>query len=240
MKRAGIVMTHVPYTGSGPALMDLIAGRADLFITTVPVVASQVQEGALKLLAVTGEDHSPLFPDAPTLAEQGVPGGGLYTLWGIVGRPGMRPILVAQLNQAVNDAAASPAMVKRFADEVGDELSRNQRGVRENSGERTRDVAAHRRGRQSLHQLIRCARICACGKESPQARSPAPARSCVEERARARHRGGVDRSPRPRRRRAGRQMSNRPKPAEHVERDRIGADPHQPRRRERATHSISR
>jgi tripartite-type tricarboxylate transporter receptor subunit TctC len=117
MKRAGIVMTHVPYTGSGPALMDLIAGRADLFITTVPVVASQVQEGALKLLAVTGEDHSPLFPDSLTLAEQGVPGGGLYTLWGIVGPPGMPGDLVAQLNQAVNDAAASPAMVKRFADE---------------------------------------------------------------------------------------------------------------------------
>lgn len=117
MKRAGIVMTHVPYTGSGPALMDLIAGRADLFITTVPVVASQIQEGALKLLAVTSEEHSPLFPEAPTLAEQGVPGGGLYTLWGIVGPPNMPADLVAQINQAVNDAAASPAMVKRFAEE---------------------------------------------------------------------------------------------------------------------------
>jgi tripartite-type tricarboxylate transporter receptor subunit TctC len=117
MKRAGISMTHVPYTGSGPALTDLIAGRADLFITTVPPVAGHVQEGTLRLLASTGEERSPLFPDTPTLAEQGVPGGGLFTLWGIVGPPNMAPDLVAQINQAVNDAAASPAMAKRFADE---------------------------------------------------------------------------------------------------------------------------
>ncbi len=117
MKRAGITMTHVPYSGSGPALMDLVAGRADLFITTVPVVASHVQEKTLNLLAVTSDERSPLFPNAPTLAESGVAGGGMYTLWGIVGPPNMAPDLVAQINKAVNDAAASPAMVKRFAEE---------------------------------------------------------------------------------------------------------------------------
>ncbi len=117
MKRAGITMTHVPYSGSGPALMDLVAGRADLFITTVPVVASHVQEKTLTLLASTGDERSNVFPDAPTLAEGGVKGPGLYTLWGIVGPPNMAPDLVAHLNKAVNDAAASPAMVKRFAEE---------------------------------------------------------------------------------------------------------------------------
>ena len=117
MKRAGITMTHVPYSGSGPALMDLVAGRADLFITTVPVVSSHVQEKTLNLLAVTSDERSPLFPNAPTLAESGVTGGGMYTLWGIVGPPNMAPDLVAQINKAVNDAAASPAMVKRFAEE---------------------------------------------------------------------------------------------------------------------------
>ncbi|MEN9708570.1 MAG: hypothetical protein RIQ68_978 [Pseudomonadota bacterium] len=117
MKRAGITMTHVPYSGSGPALMDLVAGRADLFITTVPVVSSHVQEKTLNLLAVTSDERSPLFPDAPTLAESGVTGGGMYTLWGIVGPPNMAPDLVAHINKAVNDAAASPAMVKRFAEE---------------------------------------------------------------------------------------------------------------------------
>lgn len=117
MKRAGIGMTHVPYSGSGPALMDLVAGRADVFITTVPVVASHVQEKTLRLLAVTSDERSPLFPDAPTLAESGVQGPGMYTLWGIVGPPNMPADLVASLSKAVNDAAASPAMVKRFAEE---------------------------------------------------------------------------------------------------------------------------
>jgi tripartite-type tricarboxylate transporter receptor subunit TctC len=117
MKRAGISMTHVPYSGSGPALMDLVAGRADVFITTVPVVANHVQERTLTLLASTGDERSPIFPDAPTLTESGVKGAGMYTLWGIVGPPNMAPDLVAHLNKAVNDAAASPAMVKRFAEE---------------------------------------------------------------------------------------------------------------------------
>jgi tripartite-type tricarboxylate transporter receptor subunit TctC len=76
-----------------------------------------VQEKTLKLLAVTSDERSPLFPDAPTLAESGVKGGGMYTLWGIVGPPNMSPDLVTQLNKAVNEAAASPAMVKRFAEE---------------------------------------------------------------------------------------------------------------------------
>jgi tripartite-type tricarboxylate transporter receptor subunit TctC len=81
------------------------------------VVASQIQDKALTLLATTGDERSPLFPDSPTLAQQGVKGPGMYTLWGIVGPPNMPADLVAELNKAVNDAAASPAMVKRFAEE---------------------------------------------------------------------------------------------------------------------------
>ncbi|MDB5643098.1 MAG: Fis family transcriptional regulator [Hyphomicrobiales bacterium] len=117
MKKAGISMTHVPYTGSGPALMDLVAGRADLFVTAVPTVLGQLQDKSLNLLAVTSDQRSPLFPDAPTLAEQGVPGADLQTWWGVVGPPAMPDDLVAQINAAVNLAAASPAMTKRFSEE---------------------------------------------------------------------------------------------------------------------------
>jgi tripartite-type tricarboxylate transporter receptor subunit TctC len=117
MKQAGISMTHVPYTGSGPALMDLIAGRADLFVSAVPTVLGQLQDKSLQLIAVTSDQRSPLFPETPTVVEQGVPGVNLQTWWGLVGPPNMPEGLVTQLNSAVNDAAAAPAMTKRFAEE---------------------------------------------------------------------------------------------------------------------------
>lgn len=117
MHKAGIKMTHVPYTGSGPALMDLVAGRADLFITAIPTVLGQLQDQSLKLIAVTSEKRSTLYPDTPTLIEQGLPGLTLETWWGIVGPPEMPDDLRDRLNLAINEAAALPAMKKRFADE---------------------------------------------------------------------------------------------------------------------------
>ena len=117
MHKAGVKMTHVPYTGSGPALMDLVAGRADVLVTAIPTVLGQLQDKSLKLVAVTGEARSSLYSDARTLIEQGLPGLTLETWWGIVGPPNMHDDLRTYLNQAINEAAALPAMKKRFADE---------------------------------------------------------------------------------------------------------------------------
>ena len=116
-QKAQINMTHVPYSGSGPAVIDLIAGRAEVFISTVPTILGQVQSKNVRLLAVTSDKRSPLFPDTPTLAEEGVPGLNLETWWGIVGPQNMPADLVAQLNASINEAAAAPAMRKRFEEE---------------------------------------------------------------------------------------------------------------------------
>ena len=117
MNKAGITMTHVPYTGSGPALIDLMAGRGDVFITAVPTVMGQLQDKSLRLLAVTSEERSPLFPDTPTVIEEGIAGVNLQTWWGVVGPPNMPADVVTKLNGAINEAAAAPAMAKRFKDE---------------------------------------------------------------------------------------------------------------------------
>ena len=116
-QKAQINITHVPYSGSGPAVIDLIAGRAEVFISTVPTILGQVQSKNVRLLAVTSDKRSPLFPDTPTLAEEGVPGLNLETWWGIVGPQNMPAALVAQLNASINEAAAAPAMRKRFEEE---------------------------------------------------------------------------------------------------------------------------
>ncbi len=117
MQKADIKMTHVPYSGGGPAVIDLVAGRAEVFVSTVPTILGQVQGKNVKLLAVTSAQRSPMFPDTPTLTEAGVPGLDLQTWWGIVGPAGMADPLVSYLNTAINAAAAAPNMRKRFEEE---------------------------------------------------------------------------------------------------------------------------
>ena len=71
---AGITMTHVPYKGAAPVLMDLLPGRIQVFIGAANQLLPQIREGRLRLLAFAGAQRSPLLPDVPTIAESGVPG----------------------------------------------------------------------------------------------------------------------------------------------------------------------
>lgn len=105
------VMTHVPYKGSGPATVDLLAGRVQVFFATVPTILSQVRDQRVDLLAVTGKARSPLFPDTPTVAEAGVADFDITTWWGVLAPAGTPPEVVGRLNQAIN-AAASDTLVR--------------------------------------------------------------------------------------------------------------------------------
>jgi len=116
-QRAGLELTHVPFKGSGPATVELLAGRVDLFFATVPTILAQVREGKLPLLAVTSARRSPLFPDTPTVAEAGLPGFEVGTWWGVLA-PGKTPkAIVDALNRAVNEAAAAETMPGRLEHE---------------------------------------------------------------------------------------------------------------------------
>lgn len=69
---AGIDITHAPYKGTGPALMDVISGVITMNFSSLPPAVSQIKGGRLKALAVTGEKRVTSLPDVPTLKEQGV------------------------------------------------------------------------------------------------------------------------------------------------------------------------
>jgi tripartite-type tricarboxylate transporter receptor subunit TctC len=73
-KAAGIDMVHVPYKGSNLALIDLLAGRIQLNVSTIPASLPQVRAGKLRALAVTSRDRISALPDTPTVAESGVRG----------------------------------------------------------------------------------------------------------------------------------------------------------------------
>lgn len=116
-QQAMVEMTHVPYKGSGPATVDLLAGRVQVFFATVPTMLSQVKENRVDLLAVTGKTRSPLFPDTPTLDEAGVPGFDITTWWGVLAPADTPKQVVATLNNAINEAAADPRVKDRLTHE---------------------------------------------------------------------------------------------------------------------------
>jgi tripartite-type tricarboxylate transporter receptor subunit TctC len=95
---AEIDMLHVPYKSSPPALQDVLAGRVSMMFTDLTTGLPHVRSGALRALAVTRLERSPLFPELPTLDEAGVTGFDMDSWAGIVGPANMPADLVRELN----------------------------------------------------------------------------------------------------------------------------------------------
>ena len=116
-QKTGANLTHIPYKGSGPATIDLLAGRVQVFFATIPTILPYVETDRVNVLAITSEKRSPLFPNVPTAAEAGVPGFNLSTWWGIVAPAGTPQAVVKKLNEAINDAASKDPLKSRLAKE---------------------------------------------------------------------------------------------------------------------------
>lgn len=110
---AGVTMTHVPYKGGGPALVDLIAGDLQIMFSTYVVAAPHIRSGRLRALAVTARQRQPLLPDLPAVAET-LPGFG-FTNWNGIFVPGKTGAPIAEhLHAAVNKALQAPEVRKRL------------------------------------------------------------------------------------------------------------------------------
>jgi len=111
-------MGHVPYKGSGPALIDLISGQVDVMFDNMSSGMPHVQSGKLRVLAVTGSKRDPRLPEVPTIAEAGVPGYSGTSWFSLAAPASMPAALVARLNQDVQKVLASPEVVARY-DKLG-------------------------------------------------------------------------------------------------------------------------
>ena len=108
-------MVHVPYKGSGPALVDLFAGSFSVYFPSLPAILPHVKSGKITALAVTGSRKSQLAPNLPLLGEAGVPGFSLEQWYGIFA-PARTPDVVAeQLNEAFVRALRQPDLVARLS-----------------------------------------------------------------------------------------------------------------------------
>lgn len=116
-QKTGANLTHVPYKGSGPATVDFLAGRTQVFFATMPTMLQHVKAGTVELLAVTSAKRSHLFPDVPTVAESGMPNFGITTWWGLVAPAGTPEPIVARLNKLINEAAAKEPLKSRLISE---------------------------------------------------------------------------------------------------------------------------
>lgn len=116
-QQANIQMAHVPYRGTGPALQDLLGSQVDLTFGTAPPFVPHVQSGRLKVLAVTGTNRLPAFPEVPTTAEAGYPGVNATSWFGVFAPKGTPQPVVDRLVTEIEKLTAEPSFAKNATEQ---------------------------------------------------------------------------------------------------------------------------
>jgi tripartite-type tricarboxylate transporter receptor subunit TctC len=111
---AKIDITAVPYKGGAPALTDLIGGHVPMTFNNIPESIAHIKAGTIRPLGVTTAARSPVLPDAPTIAESGLPGFDTGVWWGVLAPAGLAPELKAKLAKDFMDAVNAPAVKERL------------------------------------------------------------------------------------------------------------------------------
>ncbi|MDH6593842.1 tripartite-type tricarboxylate transporter receptor subunit TctC [Variovorax sp. TBS-050B] len=107
-------VTVVPYKGTAPALVDLVAGQLDLMVISIASGASFVKNGQVRMLANTAPVRHPDYPDVPTFAEAGLPGVEYEQWFGILGPAGLPAPVSARISRSIGHALAQPPMKERL------------------------------------------------------------------------------------------------------------------------------
>ncbi len=115
-KDHGIPMTHVPYKGAGPAITDLLGGQVNMLITSTASVAGFVQNGKMRVLALTSPRKLGVFASAPTLEELGLRNARFEDWYGFFAPAGTPPERVAYLHDAIVRTLRLPEVSKLIAD----------------------------------------------------------------------------------------------------------------------------
>jgi tripartite-type tricarboxylate transporter receptor subunit TctC len=135
---AGIDVVHIPSTGSGPAMTDIMAGNVDLLFAGAISVVPPIKQGRLKALVVTSHKRVAALPDVPTVSESGLAGAESYSYWGLMAPAATPRPIIAKLNQELNRIIQTPQFRERLAADGTDA----EGGTPERFGEFFRDAIA--------------------------------------------------------------------------------------------------
>jgi len=110
----GIDMVHVPYKGTAPALTAMLAGEIHVQLIGIASALPHIKGGRMRALGVSGSKRSSVVPEVPTVAEAGVAGYDFDVWYGMLFPAGTPRPLVQKVNQEINRALKSPALMQRF------------------------------------------------------------------------------------------------------------------------------
>ena len=112
---AGVDMIHVPYKGTGPGTTALLTGEVQMAIAGVGTIMPHAKSGKVRALAVTGAKRSPVAPELPTVAENGLPGYAFDVWYGVFANSKTPRATLGKINADINTAVRDTETIKRFA-----------------------------------------------------------------------------------------------------------------------------
>ncbi len=112
--QAGVRLNHVPYKGAAQYTIDLLAGHIELAIIQFAGCAPLVNQGKLRALGATSQKRTPLLPDLPTIAEQGVPGFASYNWNGMLAPAATPKAIIARIHEVLSRQLATPENQQLF------------------------------------------------------------------------------------------------------------------------------
>jgi tripartite-type tricarboxylate transporter receptor subunit TctC len=118
----GTSAQHVPYRGEGPAMVDILAGRIEFVVASVPALLSHIRAGEMRALCVNADHRVALLPDVPTSAEAGLPDYKTYNWYALFAPLGTPEPIIQRVNEALTKGLATPEARKQFED-IGVELA---------------------------------------------------------------------------------------------------------------------
>lgn len=113
----GMEIEHIPYRGTGPQLVDLLAGRMQASSAGTPALGQHIRSGKIRAIAVGTLERIPALPDVPTVAEMGFPGFETAQWYGMLAPAGTPQAVINRLYEESRKALASPSVIERFAND---------------------------------------------------------------------------------------------------------------------------
>jgi tripartite-type tricarboxylate transporter receptor subunit TctC len=108
---------HIPYKGTAPAVIAVLAGEAHLTYSSIPTILPHVRSGRVRALGVGNAQRIPSLPDFPTIAESGIPGYEAYAWAGMIGPANMPSAVVQRLSKEIQDILRQKDVTDRMLSE---------------------------------------------------------------------------------------------------------------------------